>query len=271
MTQATLSRNEILLATGIRLHYTEAGDPSAPPVLLLHGYSDSAFSYSPIMPLLAEQAHLFALDQRGHGQSDRPLSGYSMPDFAADVIAFMDALQLPQIILIGHSMGSLIAQEVAIAAPERITGLVLLGSAANAGNIVGISELQGFIADLSDPVPEEFIREFQLSNAYQPLADDFLAQAVAESCKLPAYVWKKVLAGLMDVDNTPRLDAIRAPTLLLWGDRDSYFPRSEQEALRKGIADATLKIYSDTGHSVHWERPKETAADLGAFIARYAA
>src|SRR6266545_3156736 len=94
------------LETGLRLRYAEQGDPTGPAIILLHGYSDSWFSWSEVLPRLSPAYHVFALDQRGHGDSERPADGYGVSDFAADVLAFMNAAGLPTATVVGHSMGS---------------------------------------------------------------------------------------------------------------------------------------------------------------------
>jgi non-heme chloroperoxidase len=123
------------LTTGVRLHYAEQGDIAAHPLILLHGYTDLWVSFSAVLPALAATYHAYALDQRGHGDSDRPASGYTMPDFAADVVAFMAAMGLTRATLVGHSMGSFVAQQVALAAPECVARLVLIASATSARHI----------------------------------------------------------------------------------------------------------------------------------------
>jgi pimeloyl-ACP methyl ester carboxylesterase len=77
-------------------------------VIRLHGYTDSWFSFSRVLPLLAATYQVYALDQRGHGNSDRPACGYSSAAFAADAIAFIDAVGLQQATFVGHSMGRLV-------------------------------------------------------------------------------------------------------------------------------------------------------------------
>src|SRR5215813_5937014 len=117
------------LSTGVRLRYAESGDPAGHPIILLHGYTDSWFSFSRALPYFDPSHHVYILDQRGHGDSDRPASGYTFSDFAADVIAFMEAKGIKRATLVGHSMGSIVAQGVALLAPERVERLVLIGSA----------------------------------------------------------------------------------------------------------------------------------------------
>jgi non-heme chloroperoxidase len=253
------------LASGVRLRYAEQGDPSGQPIIMLHGLTDSWFSFSRILPDMPASYHIYALDLRGHGGSDRPALGYTMADFAADVISFMDTMELPRATLVGHSMGSLIAQQVALAAPRRVARLALLGAAANA-HISDLLEFQQAVDALVDPVPVEFAREFQVSTIYHPLPDDFLNQAVAESLKLPAYVWRGALAGCLAVDFTPNLAQIQAPALLLRGDQDAIFPRAGQDALVTGLARAVLRVYHQTGHAIHWERPEQVVQDLKDFI-----
>src|SRR4030095_3847088 len=90
---------------------------------------------------------------------------------------------------------------------------------------------------------------------------------VAESRKLPARVWRAVLDGILTFDSAAELRTLRCPTLIVWGDRDSAFPRDEQYRLRDGIAGARLTIYSETGHSPQWERPAQFVRDVLAFIA----
>lgn len=253
------------LSTGVELRYAEQRDPDGPVLLCLHGYTDSWFSFQRVLELLPSSYHVFALDQRGHGDSDRPDAGYTMADFARDAIAFMEAQAIVRATVIGHSMGSFIAQQVALLAAERVERLVLIGSATVAGN-PGLIELQQAVQTLTDPVDRQFVYEFQASTIYAPVPDAFLNRVVAESMKLPARVWQAALDGLLASDGTVDLGQISPPTLVLWGEQDGVFPRSEQTALAETIPDATLKIYPETGHALHWERPQQFVDDLLAFI-----
>jgi pimeloyl-ACP methyl ester carboxylesterase len=85
--------------------------------------------------------------------------------------------------------------------------------------------------------------------------------------KAPARVWRDAFNGLLAYNDTEQLSEIRAPTLLLWGDRDSIFQISEeQEQLAVMIPNARLKIYPETGHCPNWERPEQVAADIVNFM-----
>jgi pimeloyl-ACP methyl ester carboxylesterase len=260
---------DVTLATGVRLHYAAQGDPRGEVVLLLHGYGDSWFSYSRVLPLLSERYRVYALDLRGHGDSDRPTAGYAMRDLAADVLAFMDAQGIVRASVVGHSMGSFVAQQVALAAPDRVTSLVLVGSGTTPRHIQGVADLERAVNTLGDPSSwATFAREFQESTIYGPLPPAFVDRAVAESLKLPASVWRGVMAGMLATDPATQLRAGGVHTLILWGDHDSVFTRAEQNALLAMLPHAQFVAYPETGHAVHWERPAEFARDLAGFVGR---
>ncbi|HEX2190153.1 MAG TPA: alpha/beta fold hydrolase [Longimicrobiaceae bacterium] len=259
------------LATGVRLRYLEQGDPGGHPVILLHGLSDSSLSYAHVLPLLPAHLHVYALDLRGHGDSERPDAGYGMRDLAADVVALMEAEGLPPATLVGHSLGSLVAQQVALAAPERIARLVLVGTGTTGRRIGDVEELDAAIAALTDPVDPEFVRGFQEGTIHRPLPEGFVDRAVAESLKLPARVWQRLMAGMLATEPPTGLRGRGIPILMLWGDHDTVFSRAEQDALLEMLPGAALRVYADTGHALHWERPAEFARDLLEFIGGSAA
>jgi len=256
---------EAQLATGIRLRYAEQGDSGGSPIIFLHGYTDSWFSFSRVLPLFETGFYTLALDQRGHGDSEHPSGGYAVGNYAADVLALMDAKGLERATIVGHSMGSFIAQRIAINWPHRVSRLVLIGSATKARN-AGTLEMEHAVERLGERIPVEFAREFQESTIYRKLPDDFMEQVVAESMKLQPRVWREALKGLLEADDAARARRISVPTLILWGDEDTIFSRAEQDALVSLLPKAVLKIYPETGHALHWERPREFVKDLKEFI-----
>lgn len=253
------------LAHGLRLHYAEGGDVSGEPVLLLHGWPDSWFSHSRVMAFLPRRYRALAIDQRGFGDSERPPSGYTIDDLAADAVAFLDAMAIARATVVGHSMGTFVARRVAEVRPERVARLVLIGSGWS-GDIPVLREVQTALRDLPDPVPAEFAREFQSSTVHAPVPPEFFERIVSESLKLPARLWRAVLDGILAYEDSDRLGRIAARTLVIWGERDALFPRQDQDRLVAAIPGARLTIYTDTGHCPNWERPEKVAADVDAFI-----
>jgi non-heme chloroperoxidase len=255
------------LPGGVRLPYVEQGDRLGTPVLLLHGITDSWRSFERVLPHLPDSIRAVALSQRGHGDADRPMTGYRPEDFAADVAAFMRALDLGPAVIVGHSMGASIAQRFAIDHPGRTRGLVLVGALATwRGHPDFVALWDSVVSTLTDPVDPAFAREFQESTLAQPVPPEFLETVVSETLKLPARVWRSaLLEGLLQADFSRDLAKIQVPTLVLWGDRDAL-TQDGQEALTAAIARSRLVVYAGAGHGLHWEEPERFAADLTAFV-----
>jgi pimeloyl-ACP methyl ester carboxylesterase len=265
---ATTERvSAVRIRTGVTMHYVESGPAEAPEVVvLLHGWPDSAFSFSRVTPALAAAGHrTLAVDQRGFGDSSRPSTGYRIDDFAEDAVAFLDALDLPAVTLVGHSMGTFVARRATQLHPDRVRRLVLIGTAATAANEV-VREVVELVADLPDPVPVEFAREFQAGTLHHPVPEPFFDRIVAESVKAPARVWRGVVDDLLIHDDLPLLADIGVPTIVLGGEQDALFPPAEQAAVASAIPRARLVLYPDTGHCPNWERPEQVAGDIDAFI-----
>ena len=195
------------------------------------------------------------------------MGGYAMEQFSADVVAFMDTMNIKQATIVGHCMGSFVAQHVASETPDRVGKLVLVASGTNLRNDT-VLELQRQIATLKDtaPVPETFARDFQASTIYSPLPAEFVQGVVNESVKVPVHVWREVVAELLAPEAEVQLKKIKTPTLIVWGDKESLFPRSEQDRLVSELRNSVFKVYPDTGHALHWERPERFAKDLQEFI-----
>ena len=259
---------EVQLSTGITMHYAEQGEARGEPIILLHGYSDSWFSYSRVLTPLARSAQVYALDLRGHGKTEKPKSGYLMRDLAADVLAFMDAKNIVRATIVGHSMGGLVAQQVALAAPKRVAHLVLVATGTSATAFVGWNELEQAVATLPDPVPDAFVREFQLSTVHAPVGEEFINRAVSESLRLSARTWRELAAGMKATRPAQALGKSGIPTLVLHGEKDLYVTQAVTDDLVSMVKATLWKRYPNTGHAIHWERPEEFARDVLTFRSR---
>jgi non-heme chloroperoxidase len=255
----------IVLPNKIQLEYVEQGDPKGMPVILLHGFTDSWYSFSRVLPYLPPNMHVFAVSMRGHGNSTRPITGYQPRDFAGDVAAFMKAVQIGPAIIAGHSFGSLVAQQFAIDHPGQIRGLVLIGTFADVAANPVLKEMKTVMSGLTDPIDPKFVAEFQKSTLTQAVPDTFINTVVHESLKVPAHVWKSAMEGFWPVNNTAALRKFNKPTLILWGGKDGLCPRADQDALKQAIKGSQLFEYEYAGHGLHWEEPEKFAFDLIAF------
>jgi pimeloyl-ACP methyl ester carboxylesterase len=178
----------------------------------------------------------------------------------------MDVLQLGRAVIAGHSMGSSLARRFALDYPERMLGLVLMGSFLSFRGNPAAAELWEAVAKLNDPVDPAFALDFQQSTIAKGVPKAYLDAVVQESLKVPARIWRAALGGLMEEDHSAELGNITASTLIVWGDRDAFCPRGDQDALAVAIEEAQLMVYPGAGHGLHWDEPERFAVDLTAFV-----
>jgi pimeloyl-ACP methyl ester carboxylesterase len=256
--------SKVRLSTGVSLACEEHGVRSGVPVLLLHAWVESLRCYDRLVPLLPSSRRVLALDQRGHGNADKPSGGYDLDTLAADIVAFLDAVAVPSVVLAGASSGGYVAQQVAIRSPDRVAGVVLMGSPRS---LFGRPPFADEIDQLTDPVDPKWVREFL---TWFPLCHDvpdwYVDDRVREAARLPAAVWRSSLAGLTSSPPPTASGTITAPTLILWGDRDELLSRDDQLALAAAIPASRLLVYEDVGHLLLWEQPERVAADITGFL-----
>lgn len=261
-----------------RARYLEAG--SGEPLLLLHGVGlgNSADSFAPIIPLLAQRYRVLALDQLGFGMSNRQVE--DGPTFELNlqfIREFMDVLGLPAAHVAGHSMGGWMGALLAYESPDRVKTLAMLNAAGlNAQAAAGVGQLPGI------PTVEQLVEQVRREFKYPERArEDFLlamAQSRHRMFSQPNALHS--LDALFRQMQTPtlraryllhrRLPHIRVPTLVLWGTGDAMDPyptwTAEYESLKGDMSKSgkpwvipgARYVLVDTGHYSHWEIPDET-------------
>jgi len=225
-----------------------------------------------LAPIVAAGYRVIAFDNRGFGFSDKPATGYDNASYARLVVALLDSLHVPDAVLIGHSMGGAIAAEVAIAHPERVRGLVLIGSAGLGarepplfrvgrwpvvGPLLFAFRSRGFTerflkATYADPGK---VSDADVDQYYAPVADPEYGRALRAVLRQFRF---DALAG--------RLDHIAPPTLVLWGEADRLIPIRLGRALAGGIPGAAFLSVARAGHSVQEEAPDEVNRLLIHFL-----
>ena len=192
------------------------------------------------------------MDQRGHGDADKPTDGYDLESLGKDVEAFMDAVGLPSAVLAGSSSGGYVAQQVAVHSPDRVAGLVLIGSPPSLRGRPAFAEE---VARLTDPVDPAWVRGFlEAFPLFHDVPDWYVADRVSEACRIPAQVWQASLAGLTTSPAPIEAGPISAPTLILWGDRDGLLDRRVSSRLRPrsldpGCSCTRASVTSSSGSS----------------------
>ncbi len=255
---------EVHVATGVTLCYLQQGDPAGRAILLLHPWGESLRCFDRLIALLPPSLRVLSLDQRGHGGAEKPVGGYELASFAADVAAFMDAADLASAVLVGSSSGGYVAQQVALNSPGRVTGLVLVGSPRS---LHARPPFADEVERLTDPVDPAWVREsLTWFPRFHDVPDWYIEDRVRDGLRLPAHVWRDTLTGLITAPAPTDMGTITAPTLIIWGDRDDLMRGEDQRQLAAAIPGSQLIVYQDTGHLVLWEQPDRVATDLTAFV-----
>lgn len=218
--------------SAVRLAYQASGPPAAPPMVLLHGLGERAASWDPVLDALAARFRVYALDLRGHGDSDWPGS-YSFGLMAADVAGLLDQLGLSAVTLIGHSMGGAVAYRVATSRPDLVARLVV------------------------EDAPPGLRRELVIPERPDgPLDFDW-----------PAVVAIRTELSQDDPAAWASLPAITAPTLIIGGGPDSHVPQAKLAETAALIPRCDL-VTIPAGHYVHTARPQEFADVLLGWLAQ---
>jgi non-heme chloroperoxidase len=259
-----IKAQKILLPNGIQMEYAEYGKKNGTPIIFLHGYTDSWHSFEDVLSRFSSEYHAIALSQRGHGDSDRPAS-YEFKDFAADVAQFIRKKDLGRCIIVGHSLGGLIAQQVALDYPELTKGIVIVSSAPSFADNAGVPEFIEEVMKLSDPIERRFAEDFQKSTLAHSISPDFLNLYIDETAKVPARVWKSIASEIGKTDYRNSLKKITVPVLVLWGSNDTYCLKDDQDQFTNNLPSSTLIIYEGTGHALHWEQPAKFVQDVTVF------
>lgn len=259
--------NNALVRDGVTLRFIEAGDSKGMPLLLIHGIADSWHSFELLLPFLDRSLRIIAPSLRGHGDSDKPESGYDSKEMADDLIGLMDRLMVEKAVVLGASSGGFIARYLVLRYPERFVGLILLGSPLQLNDNPILRQMYDTkISKFGDEVDPDFITEFVSGLSGTKVPSWFTGMMTKETIKVPSRVWKEYTASLLDEGIPDNIGDIGVPCLIIWGDRDGITSRSDQEEASRLIRDSRLVIHEGLGHMLYWEDPEAVAGDINEFI-----
>jgi pimeloyl-ACP methyl ester carboxylesterase len=262
-------KQRVTLPNGVTLAYVEMGDPRGRPVLLLHGFTDSSRTWSLLAPHIASGNRLLILDQRGHGASDRPACCYSPADFAADALLFLDAMRVGRASVVGHSLGSMVAQRLAADHPDRIEAIALVASTALAPVTRG-DWLWEQVNALREPIASNraFLAQWSFGASPTPVDATFVRFADAEAQAVPLHVWRAVPRELVGLPIARHAADVRARVLILSGGRDELFPAEHHASLVAAYPRAEARVFPELGHNLIGEQPERVGPVLAAFLGR---
>ncbi len=243
------------------------------PLLLLHGFPLSSAMWTPVRTALEQAARVITPDLRGFGESDKPTAGYAMEDLARDVVGLADALALDRFVLGGHSMGGYIALRVAAGHGERIAGLILVDSRAEADPPEGKARRDAGIARITRGETAAFLDEFTAnlvgpsSKARAPRLLDEIRAIAADAAP---HALAGCLAGMRDrPDSSAVLPGLDIPALVIVGREDALTPPALSHAMAKSLPTCTLVEVPASGHTPSMERPIPTAEAMLGFLRQH--
>jgi pimeloyl-ACP methyl ester carboxylesterase len=262
-----------------------AGPPAGDPLILLHGVSRSSRDFAPLFPALASRWQVFAVDQRGHGQSSLAKS-YLVRDYASDVAELLAARPaFGPAVIYGHSLGALVAVCVAARCPDAVRAIILedpptpsmiaeikrtsffphfAAMQMLAGSKLPISEVARQLAEVRLPTATGEVR-------LGDLRDGVSLRLVARCLKdVDPAVYDSLLAGrwMEGIDWIEALRAIRCPVLLLAADEKAggMLNRSAVEEMRRNVADIIHLPHPGIGHLIHWQATETCLRHVLGFL-----
>jgi 3-oxoadipate enol-lactonase len=255
-------------ANAIELNYEVTG--SGTPLVLIAGLGYGLWQWHKMVPGLAEHYQVIAFDNRGAGQSDKPAGPYSASMLAADTAGLLEALGVGPAIVLGHSMGGLVAQELALTRPELISTLVLASSNFGGPNHIPVTPAaMAVLTDLSvDPVERmrrgvavAFAEGF--AEAHPELVEELTAYRLSVPVPLDAYQ-SQLAVGLEIAQNgfEERLKTMMVPTIIFTGDQDNVVPPGNADLLARVIPNNRVYVLRDAGHLFPFEAPERAVAAL---------
>jgi pimeloyl-ACP methyl ester carboxylesterase len=268
-------KKTVTLKNGEVLAYIDTGYAAGPVVVLVHGYTDSARDWLPMLPYLSKQFRLILVDLRGHGRSDKPECCYSRFDFAYDIKLLLDALAVRKADIVGHSLGSIVAQTFAEDWPERTRRVVLISS--TGGHPTGEPKKAAQvdfavqIRNLKEPIEADSPFMIAWWDSPTPVDPDFIRRQREDAAGIPLRVWIAVLdqglsGGTSPSDIQSSLPRLKAPVLLVWGSKDPIMEEPVRKTLRDALPKAQVKIFDGLGHNPFWEDPAGVAHTINGFL-----
>ena len=266
--------SQFVAAAGVRLHVRDTGPRDGPAVLLIHGFGSSLHTWEAWVPLLEDRFRVVSLDLPGFGLTGPdPAGDYSDERSITVLVALMDRLGIRKAAVVGSSMGGRIAWRFAAAEPARVSKLVLMApdGFASMGREYDRTpkQLPWLMRLLPYTAPKPLLRR-TMSNAYaiSGVLTDGVVDRYHDMLLAPG-VRRAILDRLLQsrlVPPEPILATIRAPVLLLWGERDSAIPVANAANYERALTDVRTVILPGIGHVPMEEAPEASARALRTFL-----
>lgn len=256
---------------GVNVYYESYG--KGLPVVFLHPFSTNRTIWTFQLLAFARDHRCIVVDHRGHGVSDKPAAGYAITEMSKDVVAILDAAGVKSAVLVGNSIGGMIAMQTSLDAPDRVLGNLILSSATN------------FSANMPPELAEAMQKDWRgtfsglvgnlisaKTKAERPEVVDFLEACFRVDENFTEQVFFASAGdpnGVFNWNISDRLQDIRQKTLVIAGEEDFGTTIELNKFLSDRIPNATLKVYKEIGHFGQLERPADFNNELRAFLENF--
>jgi pimeloyl-ACP methyl ester carboxylesterase len=257
---------------GVRLHYEVTGPKTGEPIVLVMGLGMDMSGWDEMLPYL-EGFRVLRIDNRGAGLSDAPNRPYSIPGMARDVIAVMDAARMETAHIYGASLGSMIAQEIALSHRDRVRTLILGCPSPGVVSVPGSLRMLTLLLTRTRYTPEEAFARAAPFLFHTALEDpDALKRALLQRQTAPFQPvgFRRQLEAVLRWSSLRRLPSLRVPTLVIHGDHDRLIPTINGRLIARLIRGAKLHIVKGAGHVYSVDAPGEAAREVVGFLRQYA-
>ena len=255
----------------INMEYYVEGE--GPPLLMIMGFWGHASSWSErFLERLRPHFQIIRFSNRGTGLTDKPQTEYSIRMMADDAAGLLAELGIEKAHVLGVSMGGMIAQELVLNHPQVVQGLAL--GCTNCGPAHGVQpspEVLALLTPVPGTSPEEQFRKAWpaiVTPEFVEREREFLEEMlrIGLGNQTPVDTMVRQMAAIMGFDSYERLPLIKAPALIIHGDRDVLVPTENGHILHERIADSTLRILPEVAHMFFWEKPAESAGAIVEFL-----
>lgn len=257
---------------GLNIYYEVQGNANASEtIVFLNGLTQSTLAWFFCLPFFKDHYKIVLMDFIFQGQSDKTGEPRNFDQHAEDVIAVLDQEKISKVNLIGLSYGSLVAQHLAVNHPQKVNKLVLLATFAHKTAIFNAIELSWWRALETGGYNLMFdtMMPFVLSEDYfsQPLIPIELLKKSREDLNSNAEAIFNLMRATKDRDDyRPELKHIKAPTLIIQGEKDTLLPVYLAQEVHKNISGSKMEIIKGAGHTLNLERVPEVCAHILAFL-----
>ncbi len=257
------NKTNFIQIDNMNINYTQYGNGDN-CILFLHGWGSNKESFNRIIQKMTnnQKYKLIAIDFPGFGESNMPNTPVGTKEYSEWIIQFIEKIGLNRVTLVGHSFGGRISIRIASSRPELVDKVILIDSA----GIKPKRKLKNHLKVLSYKFAKGFLKLVYRKEKFEREMEELRKRFGSEDYRNSKPMMRQILIKVVNEDLTEYLPKIKAPTLIIWGDKDTETPIWMAEKMEKIIPDAGLVVFKGAGHYSYLEKPDDFVIIINKFI-----